>query len=135
MCVAMDFASVSTIFRLELANVPNSAVMFVFHFIDAIFHSLPLLEQELFTLPEHPSSPPVFSGIRVTRSLVLYVCFCRTLFVLLYFFFWPLCCLFFFDIRVLIAPLVSSNSSCGSYQYFPEKGLLLTRKLLNFILT
>ena len=27
-----------------------------------------------------------------------------------YFFFWPLCCLFFFDIR-LIAPLVSSNST------------------------
>jgi hypothetical protein len=25
--------------------------------------------------------------------------------------FWPLCCLFFFDIQILIAPLVSSNSS------------------------
>jgi hypothetical protein len=33
------------------------------------------------------------------------------LFVLLYFFFWPLCCLFFFDIRILITHLVSSNSS------------------------
>ena len=29
----------------------------------------------------------------------------------LYFFFWPLCCLFFFDIQILITPLVSSNSS------------------------
>jgi hypothetical protein len=28
--------------------------------------------------------------------------FCRSLFVLLYLFFWPLCCLFFFDIRILI---------------------------------
>jgi len=37
--------------------------------------------------------------------------FCLSLFVLLHFFFWPLCCLFFFDIRFLIAPLVSSNSS------------------------
>jgi hypothetical protein len=37
--------------------------------------------------------------------------FCRSLFVLLYFFFWPLCCLFFFDIRILITSLVSSNSS------------------------
>jgi len=37
--------------------------------------------------------------------------FCRSLFVLLFFFFWPLCCLFFFDIRILITPLVSSNSS------------------------
>jgi hypothetical protein len=35
--------------------------------------------------------------------------FCRSLFVLLCFF-WPLCCLSF-DIRILIAPLVSSNSS------------------------
>jgi len=38
--------------------------------------------------------------------------FCRSLFVLLYFFVWPLCCLFFFDIRILITPLVSSDYSC-----------------------
>jgi len=31
------------------------------------------VEQELLTLPEHLSSPPVFSGVRVTRSLVLCV--------------------------------------------------------------
>jgi len=42
--------------------------------------------------------------------------FCRSLFVLLYFFFWPLCCLYFFDVRILIAPLVSSNSSCGNHR-------------------
>jgi hypothetical protein len=36
---------------------------------------------------------------------------CRSLFVLLYFFFWRLCCLFFFHIRILITPLVYSNSS------------------------
>ena len=30
---------------------------------------------ELPTLPEHPGSPPVFSEVRVTRSLVLCVCF------------------------------------------------------------
>ena len=34
-----------------------------------------LVEQDLLTLPVHLSSPPVFSGIHVTRSLVLYVCF------------------------------------------------------------
>ena len=34
--------------------------------------------------------------------------FCRSLFVILSFFFWPLCCLFFFNIRILITPLVSS---------------------------
>ena len=49
---------------------------------------VPPVEQELLTLPEHLSSPPVFSDIM----------FCRPLFVLLYFFFWPLCCLFFSSI-------------------------------------
>jgi hypothetical protein len=45
-------------------------------------------------------------------SIFSFICmFCRSLFVLLCFFFWPLCCLFFFDIRILIAPFVSSNSS------------------------
>jgi hypothetical protein len=34
-----------------------------------------LVEQELLTLSELLSSPPGFSGVRVTRSLVLYVCF------------------------------------------------------------
>jgi hypothetical protein len=34
-----------------------------------------LVEQELPTLPQHLSSPQVFTGVRVTRSLVLYVCF------------------------------------------------------------
>jgi hypothetical protein len=33
------------------------------------------VEEELLTLPEHLSSPSVFSGVRVTRSLVLCECF------------------------------------------------------------
>jgi hypothetical protein len=70
---------------------------------------VPLVEQELPTLSEHLSSPPVFSGVRITRSLVLYVCFVDCC---LSFCPFSLCCLFFFDIRILIAPLVSSNSSC-----------------------
>jgi hypothetical protein len=36
---------------------------------------VPLVEQELLTVPWHPSSPTVFSGVRVTRSIVLCVCF------------------------------------------------------------
>ena len=32
------------------------------------------MEQELPTLPERLSLPPVFSGVRVARSLVLYAC-------------------------------------------------------------
>ena len=34
-----------------------------------------LVEQELLTLPNHLSSPPVCNGVRVTRYLVLCVCF------------------------------------------------------------
>ena len=34
----------------------------------------PQLRPRLLTLPEHLSSPPVFTGVRVTRSLVLYAC-------------------------------------------------------------
>jgi hypothetical protein len=33
------------------------------------------VKQELLILPERLRSPPVFSGVRVTRSLVVYVCF------------------------------------------------------------
>jgi branched-subunit amino acid transport protein len=36
---------------------------------------VPLMEQKLLTLPEHLSSPPVFSGARGTGSLILCVCF------------------------------------------------------------
>jgi hypothetical protein len=64
-----------------------------------------LVEQELPTLREHLSSPPVL----VTRSLVLCVMFCRSLIVLLSLFVWPWCCLSF-DLRILINPLISSNS-------------------------
>ena len=40
------------------------------------------LQQELLTLPVQPSPSPVFSWVRVTRSLVFCVVFCRSLFVL-----------------------------------------------------
>jgi hypothetical protein len=36
---------------------------------------VPLVEQELLTIPEHLRSPPVSTGVRVTRSLVVCVCF------------------------------------------------------------
>ena len=41
------------------------------------------LRMSLLTLPEHLSAPPVFSGIPVTRSLVLCVMLCKLLFILL----------------------------------------------------
>ena len=44
-------------------------------FVTRLTRRVPLVEQELLTLPEHLSSLPVFSGVHVTRYLVLYVCF------------------------------------------------------------
>ena len=41
------------------------------------------------------------------------------MFVLLSFFFWPLCCLFFFELQILITPLISSNSV---YTPAPRRG-------------
>jgi hypothetical protein len=88
---------------------------------------VPIMEQKLITLSEHPSSSPVC----VAQSLVFCVVFCRSLFFPFALFtfghcvvcssfghcgvcssvFWPLWCLFFY-IRILISPLVSSNHSC-----------------------
>jgi hypothetical protein len=79
---------------------------------------VPLVEQELFTIPEHLSSPPVFSGVRVVRSLVFCVVFCIVVVRYLSFchcLFWSLCCLFFFDLWILITLLVSSSSFYVNY--------------------
>ena len=45
------------------------------------------VEQELLTLPEHLSSSPDFSDVRIARSLIFCVVFCTSLFVLFSFFF------------------------------------------------
>ena len=59
------------------------------------------MEQEQLTFLEHPSSVPVFSGVCVTRSLVLCVCFVDD--CLSFCPFLPLCCLSF-DLRIIITP-------------------------------
>ena len=73
--------------------------------------------------------PRILVRVRVTRSLVFCVMFCRSVFVLflliivlsvlprftasdyLFGIFWSLCCLSFLDLRLLITRLVSSDSS------------------------
>ena len=69
----------------------------------------------------YPSGAPEFTiGFKwgsFTRSLVLCVLFCRSLFVLLSLFFWQLYCLSF-DYRFVITPLVSSNSSCRRHTQY-----------------
>jgi hypothetical protein len=67
-------------------------------------------------LPEHLSSPPVFSGVRVARSLFFCVVF------LLFFFFWPFCCPSFFDLWILITPSNSSHHLGSSEKIQPLTG-------------
>jgi len=56
------------------------------------FHQV-LSTSEAFTISISANIPPIFSDIRVTRSLIGCLKFCRSLFVfcLLSFFFCPLC--------------------------------------------
>ena len=53
--------------------------------IDFVTRRMSLVTNDLPILPEHLSSPSVFIGISVARSLVFSVVFCRSLFVLLSF--------------------------------------------------
>ena len=89
-------------------------VLNVIHIQEQIYRVLattvPLVERELPTLPEHLPLPPVFSGVRVARSLVFCMVFCVSLFIILLFLLWPLRCLSFSDLRLLITPLAITLS-------------------------
>ena len=54
-------------------SIPHSRL--IAGFITRLTRRVSLVEQELLTLPEHLNSASVFTGVHVTRSLVLYVCF------------------------------------------------------------
>ena len=58
---------------------------------------------------DYSSGEDELSGACNAWSLVFYVVFYRSLFVLFSFFFWPLYCLFFFHLRILLTPSVSSS--------------------------
>ena len=90
-------------------------------FVTIVTRRVPLVEQELLPHTKHLRSPPLFSLVRVVRSSVFSVLFCRSLLVLLSIFIWPLYCLSFFDLRV--RPLVSSKLT---YELF-----LMTRSVIS----
>ena len=92
-------------------------------FVTRLTPRVPLVEQELLTLPEH------------MRSVVFCVRFCRSLFDFLSFFFCSLCCLFFFDLRILItslwylqALLVIVIKMYTCYMYFTEDNISLNQE-------
>ena len=70
-CVTNDHGYVPLVVSTS-RSFPRSRL--ITGFVTRLTWRVPLVEQELFTLPEHLSSLPAFSGVRVTRSLALYVC-------------------------------------------------------------
>ena len=71
-CVTDDHGYVLLVINTS-RSFPRSQI--ITWFVTRLTRRVSLVEQELSTLSEHQSSPPVFSGVHVTRSLVLCVCF------------------------------------------------------------
>ena len=71
-CVTNDHVYVPLVVNTS-RSFPHSWLITMF--VTRVTRRAPLVEQERLTLPQHLNSPPVFSGVYVTRSLVLYVCF------------------------------------------------------------
>ena len=99
--------------NIQLYRNSDNFVHFIWRifsgFVDRLTRRMPLVEQELLTIPTTSGFTPCIQW-RSRYSIISFIrMFCRLLFVLFYFFFWPLCCLFLFDIRILITPLVSST--------------------------
>jgi len=70
-CVTNDNGYVQLVVNTS-RSFPHSWL--ITRFVTRLTWWVPLVKQELLPLPEHVSSPPVFSGVHVTRSAVLCVC-------------------------------------------------------------
>ena len=76
--VGIFFGRVGVHFVLTVYSILGPVIrryVLILILITRLTRRVPLVEQELRTLPEHLSSPPVFSGVCVSRFLVLCVCF------------------------------------------------------------
>ena len=103
---------------------------YVFEWVEWIVseHDQPLVTNDDIILSEF--TPDFYWGS--CYLIFSFMCmFCKSLFVLLYFFLWSLCCLFFFDILILITPLVSSNSSFKLCIVLSHKGIQFKVKIMS----
>ena len=74
-------------------SFPNSWL--ITGLVTKVTRRVSLVEHDLLTIPEHPSSPRDFSGIHFAQFFVFCIALCRSLFVVGH-------CLSFFDLRILI---------------------------------
>jgi hypothetical protein len=116
-CVTNDHGYVPLVVSTS-RSFPHSRL--ITGFVTRFTRRVSPVEQKLLILPEQLRSSPVFSGVRVTRSLIFvdrYLSFCPLSFghcvvcsssiyrFWLPPFVWPLRCLIFFDIQILITSL------------------------------
>ena len=73
--IGLSMLMLSLIFVIVCDLFEWKRICLIIGFVTRLPRRVQLVEQELLTLPEHLSSPPVFSGVRFTRCLVLCVCF------------------------------------------------------------
>ena len=78
---------------------------------------VPLVEQELLTLPEHLSSPPVFSGVRVAQSCRCFVDPCLSSIYSFWISLWVFLNIFFHYLAVDISVILGLFNLCVSYFY------------------
>ena len=71
-CVTNDHGYVPLV-KNTSRSFPHS--WFITEFVATLTRRVSLVEQKLHTILEHMSSAPVFSGVRVTWSFILYLCF------------------------------------------------------------
>ena len=67
---------------MTIRSFPHS--WFITGFVTTVTRWVPLVEQKLFSTPEHLSSHPVFSGVRVAQFIIFCVVVLRSLFALLF---------------------------------------------------
>ena len=94
-CLLTKFVTSQILYVLTDQNKKN-------YDVTRVTRRVPHVEREALIPPDHLSSPLIFSGVGVALSLVFCVMFYRSSFVHLFFFFWPLYCLSFFDFRFLL---------------------------------
>jgi hypothetical protein len=100
-------------FSLIINNILHQSKLYKNHFENSkCLRYVTFLYCNIFVMtnkvaPDHWVYPDI-SGVCVNRFLALCVCFVDRC---LAFLFWLLCCLSSFDLRILITPLLSSNSS------------------------
>ena len=104
----MTLHVLSCIHHFESFTVATTIWSFLHHRVARVTPRMSQVEQELLTFRITCVHSPLPRRVRVARSSVKYfVNRCLSIFI------WPLYCLTFFDLRILIISLVSSKLSCN----------------------